>query len=752
MPNIVMTKLKNQPKDKSVRLKIFDFLEKLAEDDSTYGLRVKKMNQAVDPRARTARIDQSWRAVLYLLEDKHQERTWVFAGAWQHDVAIERARTLKVNLNEVNGAVELIAETMPTPFRLPGAETGRTASEPPALKYLHQFNYSLSDLVDELGFAPPVALRLLDAATEDELLALAEGLENAWEQDAAVSLATGAAIDAIRDELRLQAPVLDQDASEDDNILRALGNDVSKMQFTFVDDSVELRKIIEEGDFAAWRVFVHPEQARYSTGVYAGPFRLSGGAGTGKTVVLLHRARHLTMQNPNARVVLTTYTRALAENLKRDLLVLDPDIRIASALGEPGVLIRGVDQLGAAVRQKAGPAFGRTAGIILGEVRGDIRQITGSREGWSSAAAGSAGDLPAAVTTDVFLEGEYLHVVLPARVTSREEYSAIRRPGRGVALDRLKRDAVWSIIERYRENARSTSSLSYAEVAEISAAWLDLYGEEAGVLADHVLVDEGQDLSPPQWKLLRALARPARNDMFIAEDAHQRIYGHPVVLSRCGIAIVGRSRRLTLNYRTTAENLAFAVRSLGEGDFIDAEGGKTNVAGCHSARRGPDPIVFGAQTGQEQLARVCDLIEGWTSDESVDAGTVAVLARTNDRALAVREALVGRGIPANHVKSAQATSDRVLTLTMHTAKGMEFSRVVLFDVSEGVVPSTWMLDSADAEERDEVMLRERSLLYVAASRARDALAVTWSGSPSHLLYADTPTRDVTTEESSGATV
>ncbi len=76
MPNIVMTKLKNQPKDKSVRLKIFDFLEKLAEDDSTYGLRVKKMNQAVDPRARTARIDQSWRAVLYLLEDKHQERTW----------------------------------------------------------------------------------------------------------------------------------------------------------------------------------------------------------------------------------------------------------------------------------------------------------------------------------------------------------------------------------------------------------------------------------------------------------------------------------------------------------------------------------------------------------------------------------------------------------------------------------------------------------------------------------------------------
>ncbi len=751
MPNIVMTKLKNQPKDKTIRLKIFDFLEKLAEDDSTFGLRVKKMNQAVDPRARTARIDKGWRAVLYLLEDNHQERTWVFAGAWAHDVAIERARTLKVNLNEVNGAVELIADTMPADSQASYAATTPTHSAPTASSYLHQFNYSLPDLVDELGFAESVAHRLLDATTEDEILALAESMENAWEQDAAVSLATGASIGGIKDELRLQAPTLDADASEDEKILRALESDVSKMQFTFVEDNEELRKIIEEGDFAAWRVFLHPEQMRYAAGDYAGPFRLSGGAGTGKTVVILHRVRHLMAQNPNVRIVLTTYTRALAENLKRDLLALQPDIRIASALGEPGVLIRGADQLGAAVRQKSGSAFGHAAGIILGEVRGGIGQVTGNREGWSSAAAGYTSGLPPAAATDAFLESEYLHVVLPARVTSREEYFAIRRPGRGVALDRIKRNAVWSIIERYRENAQSTSSLSYAEVAEISAAWLDLYGEEAGVLADHVLIDEGQDLSPPQWKLLRALARVARNDMFIAEDAHQRIYGHPVVLARSGIAIVGRSRRLTLNYRTTAENLAFAVRSLAEGEFIDAEGGTADVAGYHSARRGPDPVVFGTGDDEEQLARVGDIVASWIADETVDAGTVAVLARTNERAVAVRDALVSRGIPANHVKSAQTASDRVLTLTMHTAKGMEFSRVVLFDVSEGVVPNKWTLGSAAPEERAEVMLNERSLLYVAASRARDALAVTWSGSPSPLLHDAAPVSEDTAEDSSDAT-
>lgn len=749
MPNIVMTKLKNQPKDKTVRLKIFDFLEKLAEDDSTYGLRVKKMNQAVDPRARTARIDKSWRAVLYLLEDKHQERTWVFAGAWEHDVAIERARTLKVNLNKVNGAVELIAETMPADSPPSAGVAAPTTNAPKSLSFLEQFNYSMSNLVEELGFAQSIAQQLLNATTEDEILTLAEGLENAWEQDAAISLAAGTSIGDIQDELRLQAPADDADASEDEKILRALESDVSKMQFTFVDDNEELRKIIEDGDFAAWRVFLHPEQARYASGDYAGPFRLSGGAGTGKTVVLLHRARQLMAQNPDARVVLTTYTRALAENLKRDLLVLEPDIRIASGLGAPGVLIRGVDQLGAAVRQKAGPAFGQAATIILGEARGGVGQIYGNRDGWS-AAVGAASGLPAEVVTDTFLEAEYLHVVLPARVTLREEYFAIRRPGRGIALDRKKRDAVWSIIERYRENARSTSSLCYAEVAEIGAAWLDLYGDDAGVLADHVLIDEGQDLSPSQWALLRALARPGRNDMFIAEDAHQRIYGHPVVLARCGIAIVGRSRRLTLNYRTTAENLAFAVRSLEEGEFIDAEGGSADVAGYHSARRGPTPVVLGTVNEQEQLARVGDLIESWVGDDTVDAGTIAVLARTNDRAIAVRDALVGRGIPANHVKSAQSSSDRVLTLTMHTAKGMEFSRVVLYDISDGVVPSKWMLDNAAPEERDDVMLQERSLLYVAASRARDALAVTWRGSPSPLLHADARGHASTDQEPSVA--
>lgn len=737
MSNVVFSKLKNQPTDKVVRLKIFDFLEKLAEDDTSQGLRVKKMNQAVDHRARTARIDQNWRAVLYLLEDQRRERTWVFAGAWEHDVAIERAKTLKVTLNEINGAVELIATTASTEKTAPPAQApvNRTSS---ARGFIEQFNYSLANLTDELGFEPSTAASLLGAKTEDEVLALAEGFQNVWEQNAALSLAAGESIGKIRIDLGLEAPVAKAAETDDERIIRALRSDASRMQFAFAEDTDELRTIIEDGDFAAWRVFLHPEQSRYATGSWNGPFRLSGGAGTGKTVVLLHRARHLAQANPAASIVLTTFTRALAENLKRDLALLDPDLPIADELGDPGLLIRGVDQLAAAVRARASRGFGDAAAAVFGLNPGQVRTITENGAGWKAAVqAANTGGL-GGLGSEGFLSAEYINVVLPARVWSADEYFEIRRPGRRVALDRARRKSLWAVIEEYRDSARSAASLSYAEVAEVAAAWLDLEGERSNARVDHVLVDEGQDLSPSQWNMLRALARPGTNDLFIAEDTHQRIYGSHVVLAHCGIAIVGRSRRLTLNYRTTAENLSFAVRALEDAVFLDGEGDAADVQGYRSARHGPVPLGAGCASDAEQLEWVASAIEGWLSD-GVEPASIAVLTHSKDRAGVVKETLTDRGVPAEQVQSAQSGGgDRVLTMTMHTAKGMEFSRVVLFDISDGTIPGAWT-EHLSPEEREDALLRERSLLYVAASRARDTLAVTWRGRPSSLLHMGSAT-------------
>ena len=148
----------------------------------------------------------------------------------------------------------------------------------------------------------------------------------------------------------------------------------------------------------------------------------------------------------------------------------------------------------------------------------------------------------------------------------------MRRPGRGVALDRAKRAAVWGVIEAYRAQARIAGSVDFPEAATIAAAYLRrAAGMDGEYVADHVLVDEGQDLGPAHWQLLRALVGEHADDLFIAEDSYQRIYGQRVMLSQFGIRIVGRSQRLTLNYRTTAQNLAYAINVLEGGAYVDLE-------------------------------------------------------------------------------------------------------------------------------------------------------------------------------------
>lgn len=732
-----MSKLKDQPTDKTVKAKILTFLTKLADDDTSTGVHIEKMVHAVDPRARTARVDQSWRAVLYRLDSKGAERTYVYAGTFEHDTAIERAQTLKVSLNAVNGAVELVSATMPAPAPVPSSAAPHalpTAPSPSSTSFLTStFNYALSDLTDELGFDPITAARLLAAQTEDEAIEIAADLENAWQQTAALGLAVGDSLDRIRTDLQLgtePAPTTTPAETEDERIIEALKHPASKMQFTFVQGGDELRRIIEDGDFGAWRVFLHPEQERYADGHWNGPFRLTGGAGTGKTVVLLHRARALAERDPEASIVLTTYTRALGENLGRDLERLDASIPRAAAVGAAGVFVRGVDQLVVAVRDRAGTEFGSAAAEVLGATVESGASIRSNDHGWQDAIDDVNPDLPQDVLAASFFVGEYLQVILPARITTREKYFSIRRPGRGAALDRKKRDEVWKVVERYRRDAQLQNTISWAELAAVAAAWLDQHG----AAADHVLIDEGQDLTPTHWQFLRALSKQGPNDLFIAEDTHQRIYGQHVVLSRYGIAITGRARRLTLNYRTTEQNLQYALSVLEGSTYIDPEGSAEGVAGYRSARRGPSPEVHGYSTESEQLAGAADLIDAWKAD-GADPGSIAVLTRTNDRAHEVQETLQRRGLSVEYLKSQKELGDKPKVLTMHTAKGMEFSRVILFDVSDGVVPAGWMLKQAAPADRDDVLLRERSLLYVASSRARDVLAITWKGKPSPLLSA-----------------
>lgn len=738
MPTLIMTKWAGKL-DGSVKAKAMTFLQKLAADDTTPGLHVEPIQKAADPRVRTGRVDDFYRAVMFRL-DSDGETHYVIHGVWPHDDAIAVAGRVRLTVNPINGLPQIdelapaasgVAAAAPSPAaaHTPAGTPPATGSAPsPAAPaetppvvvepLLVRQGRSLSELVDVLGIPEQIAAAALAAPDDEEILALAQEHEDSWIGMILVDLAAGDPVDLIVERLDLARAA--DTGDEDADLLASLKQPAARAQFAFIGDQDALRRVIEAGDFGAWRVFLHPEQRRYVDRSYSGPFRLSGGAGTGKTVVLVHRASALARRNPQARIVLTTFTTNLAAMLKESLAQLDPTIPLAAKLGDPGVLVLGIDALAAGVLRESDPRLAESVAAVLGQGRTDITGRT-SNATWRGVLDSTAHGLPPHLGNDSFLAAEYATVVLPHRIRSEEEYLRVRRSGRGVALDRAKRAAVWGVFEAYRATSRTAGTLDYGEVAAIAAAHLEGAGPEALGLADHVLVDEGQDLAPTHWQLLRALVVPGPDDMFIAEDSHQRIYGPRTVLSRFGIAITGRSRRLTLNYRTTAQNLHYAMSVLDGGEYVDLEE-SPEATGYRSARTGPTPTIVDAVSVTQELDTIADTLRRWL-DEGAAPETIAVLVHDRFQRDRIVTGMADRGLTVRAVDRERLAPGRPLVMTMHRAKGTEFSKVALAGIGAQTQAEKARLAAMDESERADAELRERSLVYVAATRARDELLV-----------------------------
>ncbi|NKY49708.1 3'-5' exonuclease [Nocardia vermiculata] len=735
MANIVIaTNTKAMGKlDGSVKRKVYDFLEKIQADDTAPGLHIEPIKGSVDPRVRTGRVDLNYRAILFRLDPAGGDTTYVYMGTWEHDKANKLAEQSTLRINEINGTVEgIIGELHREAGRkAPVAAEARASAAAAPPSFLADAGFTAADLIDRLGLDPGLVERAL-AAPDDYAINTIAAEVDGWQGDALLDLACGTSIDDIREKYSFTEPSVDENLDEDTRIVAALDRPASQMQFSYIDDNEELRRVIEGGDFAAWRTFLHPEQRTYVQKDFNGAFRLSGGAGTGKTVVAIHRARRLWRSNPQARIILTTFNKTLAKGLEADLKVLDPGVTIAKQPGDPGIYVAGIDKLASDIVNRGADLTDATEAVFGAPVEVSPKRTDPGRV-WREIVHTAGSGLDRRLATASFLENEYVSVVLANKVTSLDQYARVPRTGRGVRLSRAQRLAVWKLVESFRRHNRTDNSLTFPEILAVAAEYLTREQQSGrGFVADHVLVDEAQDLHATHWALLRALVPEGRNDLFIAEDSHQRIYGQPVVLGRLGIKIVGRSRRLTLNYRTTAENLKFAIGILSGADYRDLEEGDESTLGYRSARLGPDPDRHHCDSLSDELNYVATTIQRWI-DDGIEPETIAVLTRgQNERTQFVR-ALGERGIDARALDDNPATTGHVQVLTMHRSKGMEFSRVVLAGVDETHVPSQAALRTAPEEERAEAELRERSLLYVAASRARDELVVTWSGRASALL-------------------
>ncbi|OYO23439.1 DNA helicase UvrD [Enemella dayhoffiae] len=724
--NIILTNQVNKI-DPTIRSKAMAFLQKLADDDAAPGIHIEPINGVVDSRVRTGRVDLAWRAVLFQL-DVGEVRSYIIHGVWHHDEAIARAKRAVLKLNPFNGLPTVEDEDMATPAAK--SEPERSKPKPTAKPSL--LGYTAKELVEGLGLSEEAAERAAVCTEDDDLLNLGHEL-GGWQELALIALASGQSMDEVRQEFMLEKPSGDTSSSEE--IMKKIRtNPTSKTLFHYVEDAEDLRRVIEGGSFSAWRTWLHPTQRRLVDANYHGSYRLAGGAGTGKTVVLLHRARRLAKQDPAARIVLTTFTTNLAEQMREGLSNLDPQIPLAKSLGEPGIHVVGIDSLASSVLQKASnvdqaavTVFG-TSGIgVNGRTQTDLT--------WQLAAGQAGVDLPAELRTSSFLVAEYAMVVLPQRITTLEGYARAPRAGRGVRLTRPQRIAVWGIVAAYRSLCQAQDTVDYAEAAGLAAASLDLVAAEgSGRPCDHVLVDEGQDLGPSHLQLVRALVSDGDNDVFIAEDAHQRIYGNRIVMSRYGLNVRGRSSRLKVNYRTTAENLGLAQRILEGATWIDSDDAPEKTSDYRSLRNGPTPTVkqFPNQSAEYDFA--AQQISAWL-EGTPEPETIGVLVRDKKHRDQVVAALAERGVKVRAVDRGKVPAGQPVVLTMHRSKGTEFAKVMLVGISEGNLPALFAVRNQAPEEKEDAILRERALLYVAASRARDELVISYAGNPSILLPA-----------------
>jgi superfamily I DNA/RNA helicase len=289
---------------------------------------------------------------------------------------------------------------------------------------------------------------------------------------------------------------------------------------------------------------------------------------------------------------------------------------------------------------------------------------------------------------------------------------------------------VWELAQRVVGELQAAGTSTHLQLANEATYILR---QSLGAPYQHVIIDEAQDLHPAQWRLLRVAVSPGPDDMFIVGDPHQRIYDNHVSLARLGIKVRGRSRRLTLNYRTTQEILAWAVPRLGHEPVTGLDDDVDSLIGYRSPMHGRRPEIRGARTWEDELADLVQRIRGWL-DDGIEPHAIGVAARSSHTAKQARAALEADGLSVVSL-AAKGSRDAVRIGTMHGMKGLEFQAVAVVGVAEGSVPALGAVTPAseDPVAHAQDLQRERCVLFVACTRARDRLYLSYSGSPSPFL-------------------
>lgn len=658
---------------KAVKTTAFD----LQLNPASPGMSFHKLDKARDKNFWSVRVNSDIRLIVH-----RSDQSLLLCYVDHHDKAYDWAERRKLETHPKTGAAQLveIRETVKEVLVPIYVQTELPLVQTPAPQKLALFA-SVSD--DELlGYGVPTEwLADVKKATEDTLLIVADHLP-AEAAEALLELATGGKPRPTAAPKELTSPFEHPDAQR---------------RFRMMTNVEELERALEF-PWEKWTVFLHPEQRDIVERDYSGPARVSGSAGTGKTIVALHRAVHLARTHPQARVLLTTFSDTLAHALQaklRRLLANEP------RLGER-IDVHSLSSIGLRLHKShVGPAAIATTEVVRDLI---IRVAAATDHKFSSR----------------FLIAEWDQIVDAWQLRSWEAYRDVARLGRKTRLPEPQRKVLWSIFERVQAELQSMQLITWPELFNSLA---NAIGRDKRIVFDFAVVDEAQDVNPAHLRFLAAIGGDRANALFFAGDLGQRIFQQPFSWKSLGIDIRGRSRTLRVNYRTSHQIRSQADRLLGP-SVTDADGNMEKRDDAISVFNGPEPKILAlGDEGDE-----CKAVGRWIA-ELTAAGVLphefGVFVRSEaqlDRArAAVKEAGLEFRVLDDRVETA---SGQVSIATMHLAKGLEFRAVVVMSCDDEVIPLQERIEHVgDDADLQEVYETERHLLYVACTRARDHLLV-----------------------------
>lgn len=674
--------------------KVREFVQQFQNNpDLPGGRHYEQLKNTCDSNLRSIRIDLNYRAIVA----KPKGNVFILLWVDKHDEAYKWASSKKLCIHPNTGGLQLLQ-----------IQTQEHNSD--TVKTQSLFSSFSDEQLMSLGIPEELLEKTRAICNEDQLCAEeANYPEEAY--NSLFLLACGENYNSVLGEYnRYNSSPIDTT-----DFWRALDNDDSLSRFAVVESNIELDGLLN-APLEQWRVFLHPLQRKIVEKDFSGPVRVLGGAGTGKTVVAIHRAKYLLehiFTGANDRILFTTFTKNLAD----DILVA------LQQICSPEILKR-VDVINLDAWTQN---YLKRKNINCQVIDFDEDEKNNL---WRKAFALKPSDCS---LSDQFFRDEWEQIIQPQSVFSLESYFRATRIGRGRRLNRLDRKKLWPVWEEYR------ALLNEGNWKEIQ----DLYREATALLcADEtfqykaIIVDEGQDFSSLAYSMIRAILPPAKNDIFIVGDAHQRIYGIKTVLSNSNIRITGRSYKLKVNYRTTRETYQYASSILTGLEFDDLDGQEDALGKCQSITSGPHPEIRLFSDKYEEQQQVLSLLNK-LKNSNIPMESICITARTNEIIDNYSSLLGKHGVASYKISRSNALNNKksgVRLATMHRVKGIEFDYVILVSACEGIIPAEAILNAQEnAIDRQNVLQKERSLLYVALTRARKAVFITGYKKLSDLL-------------------